>query len=114
MAVKKSKTQTSQQIQYLDKTAQQQQQIDAFKRPQITPTDADTRQKIAKLFVIVYFVLLGLLIVGTPVYNLVAYHVTGSDKALQISLTDIIQTYSAVVGPTLGFVVAYYFKSKNG
>jgi len=113
MAAKKSKTQINQEIQSLDKTAQQQQQIDILKRPRITPTDEDTRQRIAKLFVIVYFILLGLLILGVPIYNLIAFHITKSDKSLQISLTDIIQTYSAVVGPTLGFVIAYYFKSKN-
>lgn len=74
--------------------------------------DSRTRQQIAKIFVYIYFALLTLIIIGAPVYNIVAIRVTGRND-LVIPLTDIIQTYSAVVGPTLGFVIAYYFKSKN-
>jgi hypothetical protein len=76
------------------------------------PDDNSTRQQIARIFVYIYFCLLGLILVGIPLYNLAVFRVTGSIE-LTIKLTDLIQTYSAVVGPTLGFVVAYYFKSKN-
>lgn len=75
--------------------------------------DVETRQQIAKLYVIVYFVILFLIIAGIPLYNLWSYSVTNDPTLLQISLSDTIQTYSAVVGPTLGFVVAYYFKSSK-
>lgn len=80
---------------------------------QLKQSDSTTRQRIARLFVVAYFILLGLILIGVPIYNLIAYHATRDAKSLQVSLTDTIQTYSAVVGPTLGFVVAYYFKSKN-
>jgi hypothetical protein len=90
--------------------------------------DSGTRQKIAKQFVIFYFGLLAAIVLCVPIYNYFAYKqemkysdVTYATSAttmqrpepLRISLPDLIQTYSAIVGPTLGFVIAYYFKSKN-
>jgi len=110
---KKTKTEINKEIKDLDQTAQQQQQVDELRRPQLNPNDADTRQRIALIFLVAYFSLLALLLIGIPVYNLIAFHTTGNDKELQISLNDVVQTYSAIVGPTLGFVIAYYFKSKN-
>jgi hypothetical protein len=75
--------------------------------------EADTRRRIAERFVILYFVILIILTIGVPIYNLVAFRIGNHDQSLQIGLRDILQTYSAIVGPTLGFVIAYYFKSKN-
>lgn len=90
--------------------------------------DSGTRQKIAKQFVIFYFGLLAAIVLCVPIYNYFAYKqemkysdVTYATSAttmqrpepLRISLPDLIQTYSAIVGPTLGFVIAYYFKSRN-
>ena len=74
--------------------------------------DSLTRQRIARQFVTIYFALLALLLIGIPIYNIVVIRVT-QQPDLVIQLTDIVQTYSAVVGPTLGFVIAYYFKSKS-
>lgn len=74
--------------------------------------DSLTRQRIARQFVTIYFALLALLLIGIPIYNIVVIRVT-QRADLIIQLTDIVQTYSAVVGPTLGFVIAYYFKSKS-
>jgi len=74
--------------------------------------DSLTRQRIARQFVTIYFALLGLLLVGIPIYNIAVIRIT-QQTDLVIKLTDIVQTYSAVVGPTLGFVIAYYFKSKS-
>lgn len=74
--------------------------------------DSETRQEVAKKFVRYYFELLTLIIVGVPVYNIVVFRLTSSSE-LAISFKDAILTYSAVVGPTVGLVVAYYFESKN-
>lgn len=74
--------------------------------------DDDTRQQVAKKFVRYYFELLTLIIVGIPIYNILVFRLTGSSE-LTIPFKDAILTYSAVVGPTVGLVVAYYFESKN-
>jgi hypothetical protein len=77
-----------------------------------TQKDDDTRQEVAKKFVRYYFLLLTLIIIGVPAYNAVMYALVHSND-LNISIKDAILTYSAVVGPTVGLVVAYYFKSKQ-
>ena len=74
--------------------------------------DDDTRQKVARFFVRAYFVLLGLILISVPAYNWLVYRGT-QDGALLLSLKDTVLTYSAVVGPTMGLVVAYYFENKN-
>lgn len=77
-----------------------------------TEKDDDTRQQVAKKFVRYYFELLTLIIVGIPIYNILVFRLTGSNE-LTIPFKDAILTYSAVVGPTVGLVVAYYFESKG-
>jgi cytochrome c-type biogenesis protein CcmH/NrfG len=74
--------------------------------------DDDTRQEVARKFVRYYFLLLMLIIIGVPAYNMGMYMLVGNND-LAISFKDAILTYSAVVGPTVGLVVAYYFKSKQ-
>ena len=75
-------------------------------------SEGDTRNELARNFMRWYFVILLLLLVGAPIYNLVAHQVTGDDQ-LNLAPIDIIQTYTSVVGPLFGFVIAYYFKNKN-
>lgn len=77
-----------------------------------TEKDDDTRQEVAKKFVRYYFILLTLIIVGVPAYNAIMYALV-HNSSLSISLKDAVLTYSAVVGPTVGLVVAYYFKTKQ-
>lgn len=93
--------------------AEEQKKAEELRYPPIEITEADTRKIIAQRFVMAYFGLMGLLIIGVPIYNLVAFHISGDQKILQIPLADILQTYSAIVGPALGFVIAYYFKNKH-
>lgn len=81
-------------------------------KERIQERESDTRQRIAILFVYIYFALLTIILVGMPLYNLLVYQLT-HNKDLIIPVTDMVQTYSAVVGPTLGFVIAYYFKNKG-
>lgn len=72
--------------------------------------DDDTRQEVARKFVRYYFLLLMVIIIGVPAYNAVMYMIVDNND-LAIPFKDAILTYSAVVGPTVGLVVAYYFKS---
>lgn len=76
------------------------------------PIDDQTRKEVALRFVKYYFLILILIVIGVPVYNLVVAANNYSD-AIIIPLKDTVLTYSAVVGPTLGLVIAYYFKSKG-
>ncbi|HTE22646.1 MAG TPA: hypothetical protein VK674_06420 [Candidatus Limnocylindria bacterium] len=74
--------------------------------------DTETRQEVAKKFVRYYFLILILIIIGIPLYNYFTYRMVGNADLL-VPLKDTVLTYSAVVGPTMGLVVAYYFKSKS-
>ena len=74
--------------------------------------DSETRQKLAMRFVNYYFFGLVLIIVGVPLYNYLMNRTMGT-KPLVISIKDALLAYSAVVGPTFGLVVAYYFKSES-
>jgi len=78
-----------------------------------TEKDDDTRQKVARKFVDFYFGILILIVIGVPFYNYLIFEYTGSTD-LVLSFKDAILTYSAVVGPTVGLVVAYYFKNNSG
>lgn len=70
----------------------------------------DTRQDVTRKFVRYYFGILIAIIAGVPLYNLAMMYIMGKPDLL-IPLKDAILTYSAVVGPTFGLVVAYYFKT---
>lgn len=72
--------------------------------------DDDTRQDVTRKFVRYYFGILIAIIIGVPLYNLGCFYLTGNNDLL-IPFKDAILTYSAVVGPTFGLVVAYYFKT---
>jgi hypothetical protein len=72
--------------------------------------DVNTRQRIARSFIKWYFVLLLIILVGIPIYNLIAFSVTNGDE-YRLDLLDTIQGYSSIVGPLVGFVIGYYFKS---
>lgn len=74
--------------------------------------ESRTRHEVAKMFVRFYFVILIGIMIGIPLYNYFAVkHLRVNE--LVIPLKDTILTYSAVVGPTIGLVVAYYFKSSS-
>lgn len=104
---------SSEQLRSVDSRLNSQEQRVETLDARLLRSDTTTRQTIAKYFVFTYFALLALILLGVPLYDLIAYHLTHDVKSLQLSLTDVIQTYSAVAGPTLGFVIAYYFKSRN-
>lgn len=74
--------------------------------------DDDTRQDVARKFVRYYFGILIGIVLLIPAYNLAAYALF-RDASLLLPFKDAILTYSAVVGPTFGLVVAYYFKTSR-
>jgi hypothetical protein len=74
--------------------------------------EANTRHLIAVYFILGYLILFGIILVGYPIYNLVAYN-TAHTTQLNIKIPDNIQMFSSVTGPLIGFVLGYYFKTKN-
>lgn len=74
--------------------------------------DTETRQEVAKKFVKYYFFILLMILVVVPLYNYYCFKQFRNTDLL-VPLKDMILTYSAVVGPTLGLVVAYYFKNSD-
>lgn len=69
--------------------------------------ESQKRGEIAQYFVRGYFYLLTLIILGIPLYNLYA------EQTIQLDLAEILQGYSAIIGPLIGFVIAYYFKTNK-
>jgi len=74
--------------------------------------EGDTRTTIALFFVKTYFYLFTLILVGVPLYNLLASS-TSSTAGLVLSLNDTLLTFSSIVGSALGFVIGYYFKARE-
>lgn len=81
-------------------------------RARISEKEQDTRQEIARWFVLGFFALLFLILVCTPLYNFLVLSEFDEDS-LTINLNDLLLTYSSILGPILGFVIGYYFKSKD-
>lgn len=71
-----------------------------------------TRQSLAKFFVYSFFVIMTLILICVPLYNYLIFTATDSTE-LRLDLNDLLLTYSSVVGPILGFVIGYYFKSRG-
>ena len=71
-----------------------------------------TRSKLANIFVWGYFgTLVGIIIlVILNNYLVAAFHLRYD---IIIDIKDIIASISSVIGPSLGFVVGYYFKSSE-
>lgn len=77
-----------------------------------TKTDGEVRSELALKFVYLYFVLLGLVIIGVPIYNYLMYSVADKPELI-ISIKDALLTFSAILGSTFGLVIAYYFQNKD-
>jgi hypothetical protein len=77
----------------------------------IAAQDNRTRGILARNIVRYYFALLLLILLGVPLYNYLM--ISAANKPmLMLSIKDSLLTYSAIVGPTVGVVLGYYFKSK--
>jgi hypothetical protein len=74
--------------------------------------ESETRDFIARSTIKYFFMLFAVVLIGVPVYNfLVAAN--GLNTDLVLNLSDLMQQYGATLGPVLGFVIGYYFKTKS-
>lgn len=69
--------------------------------------DNKSRSKIAYWFTIAFISLSAVIIVGAPIYNATI----GRDT--QIDIGDLLNSFGALFGTALGFVLGYYFKDKK-
>lgn len=67
----------------------------------------ETRANIALTFTWGFFVLVAVILIGVPIYNL---NVEG-EKILDVK--DLLNAVSGVIGVPFGFVVGYYFKGSE-
>jgi len=67
----------------------------------------ESRSKIAFLFVKWYFFFIIVILLGAPIYNMIAGH---SDN---LDVSKLLNQIATLLGTPLGFVVGYYFKEKN-
>src|SRR5687767_14383630 len=71
------------------------------------PLIEQTRDIIARTVVQMFFLLLAIILIGAPLYN------ANVASELKLDLPDLLQQYSSILGPVLGFVIGYYFKVKE-
>lgn len=67
----------------------------------------EARATIAKIFAWGFFILVGAILVGAPIYNLFVE----AERALDVK--DLLNAVSGVIGVPFGFVVGYYFKGSE-
>lgn len=100
----------------LEEKAEQNEQKNQYSeqsiRARAIEKEQDTRQELARWFVVGFFTFMFLIIFGVPAYNFIVYSEIDSND-LRLDLNDLLLTYSSIVGPILGFVIGYYFKSKD-
>lgn len=67
----------------------------------------ETRARIALWFTGGFFILLGTILILTPIYNIFL------SPNNVIPLKDILLVFSGVIGSPFGFVIGYYFKGSE-
>lgn len=79
---------------------------------QIQQKESDTRDFVARYFTRSFVFLAAIIIVGVPLYN-AAIADNMNFESMRLDLADLLQAFSALFGPILGFVLGYYFKSRE-
>lgn len=69
--------------------------------------DNKSRTHIAYGFTFGFIALFAIILIGGPIYNLFV------DEQKTLNISEIITDFVAQFGTPLGFVLGYYFKSKN-
>lgn len=92
--------------------AKNQQSEIEIRKLDITEAEQGTRHNLARWFVVSFFLLMFMIMFCVPLYNFIIFNETNSTE-LSLNLNDLLLTYSSIVGPMLGFVIGYYFKSKD-
>jgi hypothetical protein len=67
----------------------------------------ETRSEIALFVVHSFFYLIGIVLIGVPIYNQFAY------PDIRLSVVDIVTVLAGVISGPFGFVVGYYFKGSE-
>jgi len=67
-----------------------------------------TRSRLASWFIIGYFALVGVMILGIPLYN--AYVVSSVSSELVLDFQETFMSVSSSIVGLLGFVLGFYFK----
>jgi hypothetical protein len=70
----------------------------------------ETRSEIALIVVKCFFLLIGIVLVGVPVYNVAVVYQAGGGVEMILSVKDLVLVVSGVISGPFGFVVGYYFK----
>ena len=60
-----------------------------------------------------YFVLLGVSLVGVPIYNIFVFRYLGENSQMVMQLRDVLLAVSGISSGPIGFVVGYYFKGSE-
>lgn len=79
--------------------------------PQYNPQrhNDETRSKIALFFVGGFFIAIGIVLIGIPIYNFFAFKA----GMTILDLKDILLALSGLISGPLGFVIGHYFKSEQ-
>lgn len=71
------------------------------------------RDFIVRVMVVFYVVLMILILVGVPAYNLWGTILTNGNPAVTLDLVTVLTAVGSTVGTLLGFIVGYYFKNSQ-
>lgn len=82
---------------------------DILKKDSVNIT-AETRNRLAIMFIKLYFATLALSFIIPWSFNLCIYLLTG-DNQLFLSIKEIVLLITSTLGGPLGFVIAFYFKN---
>ena len=72
----------------------------------------ETRDDLAKGLVAVFAVLLIMIVVGGPIFN-AFFSNWDNFELFRVDVEGTLQAISTVMGPVIGFVIGYYFKTKS-
>lgn len=62
------------------------------------------RSKIAKALIYSFLGGMGIILIGTPIYNALVV------ESMRIDLFNFLTTYTGILGPFVGVIAGYYFK----
>ena len=85
-------------------------------KPTPNERDSETREKIAKRFLWGYFFSIAGAWLTAMIYNLWVvsnYCLLAAECAMLLDLKEVLLVVSGIIGPPLGFVMGYYFKSQE-
>ncbi len=79
---------------------------------QVEKRKPETRDDLARMLVAVFAALLLVIVIGGPIYNAAFSQLKNFDQ-IKVDVGEMLQAISTVMGPVIGFVIGYYFKSRS-